>query len=300
MQSIRGVRISILGGDARSAYAATQLAEYGALVRVSFLPVNSGVPNVTTTEDLEELVASADALVVPLPGINQEGLLATLNGELVAIPERIFAKVPRTCPVICILAKLYLKDVVRRYGLQLVELNQRDDFAILNSIPSAEGAIQMAMSKTLITIHGSRSLVVGFGRTGITLARLLKGMGAMTAVAARNPAAQARALEMGCEVFDFDRLGDAVSRAEIIFNTVPQMVLDRPVLQRVLPGTYILDLASAPGGTDFKAAEQLGITAELAPSLPGMVAPKTAGQILARIVAKVIAESPPASAEDGR
>jgi dipicolinate synthase subunit A len=39
---------------------------------------------------------------------------------------------------------------------------------------------------------------------------------------------------------------------------------------------FVLDLASTPGGTDFDAAEELGIDAVLAPGLGGR-APKTAG-----------------------
>ncbi len=45
----------------------------------------------------------------------------------------------------------------------------RDDVAILNSIPTAEGIIQRAMELSDITIHGSQALVLGMGRCGITL-----------------------------------------------------------------------------------------------------------------------------------
>ncbi|TGU45664.1 dipicolinate synthase subunit A, partial [Mesorhizobium sp. M00.F.Ca.ET.186.01.1.1] len=51
-----------------------------------------------------------------------------------------------------------------------------------------------------------------------------------------------------------------------------------------------LDLASKPGGTDFRYAERRGIKALLAPGLPGIVAPKTAGQILAQTLSRLIAE----------
>jgi dipicolinate synthase subunit A len=52
--------------------------------------------------------------------------------------------------------------------------------------------------------------------------------------------------------------------------------------------TVIIDLASKPGGTDFRFAERRGIKAILAPGLPGIVAPKTAGRILASIVSQII------------
>ncbi len=72
-----------------------------------------------------------------------------------------------------------------------------DDVAILNAIPSAEGAIQIAMEQLPITIHGSKSFVLGFGRLGKTLARMLAGIGAITTVAARKSADLARIYETG-------------------------------------------------------------------------------------------------------
>jgi dipicolinate synthase subunit A len=56
------------------------------------------------------------------------------------------------------------------------------------------------------------------------------------------------------------------------------------------PHTLIIDLASKPGGTDFRYAEKRGIKALLAPGLPGIVAPKTAGQIVANVMAQLLKE----------
>ncbi|MGB9803578.1 NAD(P)-dependent oxidoreductase, partial [Desulfofundulus sp.] len=165
-----------------------------------------------------------------------------------------------------------------------------DEVAILNSIPSAEGAIQVAMEKLPITIHGSNSIVLGFGRTGTTLARMLRALGSRTVVVARNPAQRARAFEMGLETADLPELPVIAAGADVIFNTIPALVLDERVLLQVRPGTLILDLASSPGGTDFEVARQLGITALLLPGLPGRVAPRTAGEILARVVPRLLAE----------
>ena len=52
--------------------------------------------------------------------------------------------------------KSYLKNLCCAHGIELVELFDRDDVAIYNSIPTAEGALMMAIQNTDITIHGSR------------------------------------------------------------------------------------------------------------------------------------------------
>ena len=61
-------------------------------------------------------------------------------------------------------------------------------------------------------------------------------------------------------------------------------------MQKCPHHTLIIDLASKPGGTDFRYAEKRGIKAILTPGLPGIVAPKTAGQILANVLAELLHE----------
>jgi dipicolinate synthase subunit A len=109
-------------------------------------------------------------------------------------------------------------------------------------------------------------------------------------VAARRPEYLARITEMNLIPIPFHELDEALDDADLIFNTVPVQVLSEKMLRKVAPETVIIDLASAPGGTDFRAAKVLGINAVLAPGLPGKVAPKTAGLILARVITRLLLE----------
>jgi dipicolinate synthase subunit A len=68
------------------------------------------------------------------------------------------------------------------------------------------------------------------------------------------------------------------------------MVVNAAVIQKMPSHTLIIDLASKPGGTDFRYAEKRGVKALLAPSLPGIVAPKSAGQILGNVLAQLLEE----------
>jgi dipicolinate synthase subunit A len=88
----------------------------------------------------------------------------------------------------------------------------------------------------------------------------------------------------------FHQLSKSLREADVIFNTVPSMVLTAEMLENVSPEAVIIDIASAPGGTDFHAANRLMIKAVLAPGLPGRVAPKTAGRILAATILGFLAE----------
>ncbi|MNN74440.1 Dipicolinate synthase subunit A [compost metagenome] len=106
----------------------------------------------------------------------------------------------------------------------------------------------------------------------------------------RKPEHYARAEEMGWKPFMTDALLLQVTEADLIFNTIPSMIITAEVLSRIPKHCVIIDLASAPGGCDFRYAEQQGIKAILAPGLPGAVAPKTAGLIMGSALVQSISD----------
>ncbi len=287
---LKGVTVAVLGGDAREVTLARSLVDAGCLVRTVGLPLDD-CPGVSVCPDIPAALEGSQAVILPIPGINDRGeLYSAFSGQPVVLTSKLLSILPQGTPVLVGVARKALAGMISEYGLRLVEVLKKDEVAILNSIPSAEGAIQLAMENSAITIHGSRSFVLGFGRTGMTLARKLKALDSRTAVVARNPAQRARAVEMGMEAVDFQAFEAAVAGADFLFNTVPEVVLDRRVLVRVSADAIIIDLASPPGGTDFVEAQRLGIKAILAPGLPGKVAPLTAGRILAEVVPRILVE----------
>lgn len=285
------VVIAVLGGDDRELILIPELRKLGAIIRTAGIPVLTGMEGVTCFDTVKEAVTGARFVVLPMFGIDEQGLIRAKYARKTLILNReVMAMFPPDATIMVGVARPLLKELAAAHGLKLIDMGQRDDVAILNAIPSAEGAIQMAMEAVPITIHGSRCFVLGFGRTGMTLARMLKGIGATTYVAARKPADLARIQEMGFVPLTFAELPAVIHKADIIFNTVPAIILNEDLLKLANPEVYINDLASAPGGTDFAAAAELGIKAVLAPGLPGIVAPKTAGMILARVIPRIIGE----------
>lgn len=287
---LKGIAVAVLGGDTRELILAGRLADAGARVKVVGLPVDEG-RGFDVCPDIPAALEGVQAVILPVPGINDRGeLYSAFSGRPLTLSGDQLSVLPVGAPVLVGVARKALAEMVSGCGLRLVEVMKLDEVAILNSIPSAEGAIQMAMENSDITIHGSRSLVLGLGRTGMTLARILAALGSRTTVVARKAAVRARAFEMGLDAVDFSSFENEAAGADFLFNTVPAMVLDRRVLARLSPAALIIDLASSPGGTDFKEAERLGIKAILAPGLPGKVAPRTAGEILAAVVPRILVE----------
>ena len=70
----------------------------------------------------------------------------------------------------------------------------------------------------------------------------------------------------------------------MLFNTVPVRLIDEDVLRSLPQDIVLIDLASAPGGIDYDAANRLGRKTVVALSLPGKVAPITAGEIVGDLV----------------
>ena len=119
---------------------------------------------------------------------------------------------------------------------------------------------------------------------------MLRGIGSRVTVVARSPGARARATAAGHDAAELADLARLLARAKFCFNTIPAMVVPRVAIECAAADLTIIDLASAPGGVDFAAAQELGIKAVLAPGLPGLVAPRTAGRYLAETILRILRE----------
>ena len=116
----------------------------------------------------------------------------------------------------------------------------------MNAVPTAEGAIQLAMEELPVTIDGAKCLITGYGRVGRTLSKRLVSLGAQVTVAARKFADLAWAKSTGCETLELENLADA-GDFDVIFNTVPVMLFGRGYPQGHGKETLLIDLASPAG-----------------------------------------------------
>jgi len=289
---LTGIQVAILGGDARQLEVIQRLAELDATVTlVGFDNLQNEFSGVTKRPLSPELFENMDAVILPVVGTDEHGHVQTVfSTEELILQEQHMQALPKQAKIYTGMATPYLKRLAKRTGIEVVELLERDDVAIYNSIPTAEGAMMLAIQNTDITIHGSKCMVLGLGRTGMTLARTLKGLGADVTVGVRREEHYARAWEMGFNPFYTRELLVQARKIDLLFNTIPTMIITAQVIAGMPHRAVIIDLASKPGGTDFRFAEKRGIKAILAPGLPGIVAPKTAGRILANTLSQLILE----------
>jgi len=284
------MQIAIIGGDARQLEIIRKLTELDAkLSLIGFEQLDHAFSGATKEKIADLDFSQLDAIILPVAGTSLEGNVDTIfSNEKVILLEEEIKKTPPHCVIFSGITNAYLTGIIDRADRTLVQLFKRDDVAIYNSIPTVEGTIMMAIQHTDFTIHSSNVTVLGLGRVGMSVARTFHLLGAKVSVGARKSEHIARITEMALTPFHLDDMNNWVKDTDILINTIPHPVVNANVISKLPAHTLIIDLASKPGGTDFRYAEKRGIKALLAPSLPGIVAPKTAGNILAGVLSNLL------------
>lgn len=224
--------------------------------------------------------------ILPFGGISESGQIANTHLRLT---EEVLLSLPEDCVILTPIRYPKLMELLTKVPRKCEVIFDYDEVAIYNSIPTAEGVIYNIIKNTDITIHQAEILVIGSGRTSLTIARDLKALGAYVSVTFRKKRDEARLFEMGLQPIHVDLMVEDLQHYDVIVNTVPALVLDEKALNHVNKNCYVMDVSSKPGGVDFDYAKQLGIQAELAGALPSIVAPKTAAYYLFRFVRDYIA-----------
>jgi len=280
---------AVLCGDLRFVYLAGALAKEGFSVITAGLD-HADLPHcVTGCSHVAQAVKGANFVVLPLP-VSTDGvtLNAPFSRTVIGLSELVECVRPDQIVLGGQLPPV-VSEALADKGVRVFDYFQREELMVQNAVPTAEGAIQFAMEELPVTLFGASCLVTGFGRIGKALCRLLSALGANVTVAARKVADRAQAQTLGYTAVPTDALSDA-GEFDVVFNTVPVLLLDEPYLKSVAKSTLIIDLASRPGGVDFAAAASLGLKTIWALSLPGRVAPKSAGIILKDTVLNILKE----------
>lgn len=272
---------SVIGGDLRQLTLASLLEKDNYNVTIFGFDTGIDVGNLKKCGSLAD-AANKDFIILPLP-VSQDN--KTLNAPYSSdvIPLDTLMEYTNENSVIlggktCRLPNVY-------------DYFEREELSVANAIPTAEGAIETALSETAYTLFGSKCLVIGFGRCGKILADRLKGMGCKVSVSARKPSDFAWIDAFGYAVCDSENLNGKISDFDIIFNTVPVLLLDGDLLKQIPKDTLIIDLASKPGGVDFSLAKELGLKVIWALSLPGKCAPITSGKIIKDTIINILKET---------
>ncbi|HHW48275.1 MAG TPA: dipicolinate synthase subunit DpsA [Clostridiaceae bacterium] len=283
-------KFTIIGGDLRNIELAKSIIEDGHKVNIYGFSNASFASSINESENLTHAIDESDVIIGPLPCSNDnETLNAPFHPEKIQINE-VFKIMSKNQLFIAGRISKKIAHLAEVYNVYIIDILEREEMAVLNAIPTAEGAIQIAMEEMPITLHGSNALILGYGRVGKTLAKMLNGIGANVFVEARKYEDLAWIRSYGYRPVNINELDNYLGDMHVIFNTIPHVILDTEKLNKIKKECLIIDLASKPGGVDFEKARELGMKVIWALSLPGKVAPVTAARYIKDTVYNIVDE----------
>lgn len=277
---MKPTKFTILGGDLRSVSACNYIIEKGYSANTYLL---DNAPLLSNELKCEKLPLS-DVYILGIPS-SSDGISinAPLSKSSMSLAD-FFNVIPKSSIVMGGLLSSEIYTMAQNRDIKIIDYYSSEELQIKNAVPTAEGALEIAMRETALTISDTKSLIIGYGRIAKALARILKALGSDVCISSKNPSSLAWCDVSGYKSTHLSGLSGVLSCYDLIFNTVPVKIISENELKKIKNGALVIDLASRPGGVDMEKAAQLGVRVIWALGLPGKCAPVSSGRIIADTV----------------
>lgn len=287
--------VGVIGGDLRIINLAKMLANDNykvytyALEKVDDLDKDK---NIIKCSSIKELISRCKVILGPIPlSKNNIEINTPFSNNIIKIEEIIQNIKEKNITFIAGNIKKEIAELMEDKSIQVIDILEREELTILNAISTAEGAIQIAMEETQKTIHDSKILILGFGRIGKVLAKMLNGIGAKVYCTARKEKDLAWIKTYNYNQINLKNISENLEKYDIIINTIPTLILDQEKIKLLKKDCLLIDLASSPGGIDIEFAKQEKIKAIWALALPGKVAPYSSAEYIKQTLYNVFKEN---------
>lgn len=274
------MNISIIGGDSRIVELTKLLAKDENDICLFGFGQCTELKKFKQASNLDEALQNKEIVITSIPLSKNGKSINTTFTEKTILVEDFFEKAKNKKIFTGNITEEISKYIKPENNNEIIDILKFEELTVLNVIPTAEGAIQIAMEKSKITIHNSNCLVLGFGRIGKILSKMLLGLGAKVYCEARKQQDLAWIKAYGYNEIYLSDLNKRLNEFDFIFNTIPYVILDKNNLKLINKNCIIIDLASKPGGIDFEEANKLELQTEWALALPGKVAPRTSAKYI--------------------
>ena len=286
------MKFAIIGGDLRTIKLAVMLAKEQNQVYVYGLEKAEelkNIKNITQCESIKKTIQEVEIVIVPIPfSSNGKTINMPFSDKEISIREMMHVINAKVLIAGGITPEVY--EMANDEYIEIIDIMKREELAVLNTIATAEGTIQVAIENTNKIIHGSEILILGFGRIGKVLARKLAGLSAKVTCAARKDEDLAWIQAYGHKATNINSIGENLKLYDIIINTVPHIILNEERLKYIKKDCLLIDLASNPGGIDKKSVKDNKLKFVWALSLPGKVAPITTAEFIKDTIYNIIKE----------
>lgn len=268
----------IIGGDNRQKYISNCLNEYGYSIQIF-------------NQELyfENEISKYDGIILPIPVTKDEKYIYSSDSKKFSIDELLTCLNSNQIVFGGLISKA-LETKLKNNCIHFYDYYKREEVTVLNTVPTTQGILKIILDNIDYTIDKSQCAIFGYGRVAKYTAYILSSLGADVTICARKYGDIALAKTKNLKSCFIKDIYKTANDYNIIINTVPSLVIDKQILENVNKECIIIDVSSAPFGTDFASANKLGIKAIQAPSLPGRFVPKTAGKIIAEGIHNIIKE----------
>lgn len=228
-------------------------------------------------EDYMALSRTADVLILPAP-LTSDGI--HIKGCPKIGVSDIFTEVTDNILIFSgAVPKIFIKP-----STKYINYLDDEDYILEMAYLTAEGTLGHLLSQYSRALRDSNIVIIGWGRIAKFLYTQLHSYTSRISTVLRRTELIGELVHAGIHACDFSCLTSTCADADIIINTVPSMILNETALDQVSCDTYIIELASNPGGVDLEAARRLRLTAVNLPGLPGKCAPVSAGEALGKCI----------------
>lgn len=281
----------LIGGDLRNHWLARYLAEDGNQVHTfaldcAFLGNHENITQETNLDGCHR----GSCVIFPLPMTNNEGNLTAPFHKSPLPLSQILDKVTPSQTLLGGQITPLIETLANPRSLTIQDYLAREELTIANAIPTAEGALQIAMERLPTTIHRANILILGYGYVGKATAKAFDNLGANVTVSARRTAPLAQAQADNFTPLPLHKLPEKHNNFSCIINTIPSEILGETELKSLPQDALLIDLASGKGGINQKAADKRNRTIIHALSLPGKIAPATAAKAIQETIYNMLEE----------
>lgn len=277
---------AIIGGDLRIIKLANMLIQDNNKVYTYGLEESNELnTDIIVGRNITETVKNAEIVIGPIPfSSDGKNINTPFSSMQISIEELVNSINGKKLIAGAIKSNVY--NMINDKNIEIIDIMNCEEMAILNTIATAEGTIEIAMANTQQIIQRSEILILGFGRVGKVLAQKFSALLANVTCAVRKPEDMAWIYTYGYRYIDINQMGDNLKKYQVIINTVPYEILTEEKIQYIDTDCLVIDLASRPGGVNGDAINKRGIKFIWALALPGKVAAVTTAKFIKSLVEK--------------
>ena len=283
-------KFAIIGGDLRLVKLAQILQKENNLIYVFGLEKSKELgnySNIKINKDLVQTLENTEIIISSIPfSRDKQTINMPLSDNKIKIDELMNLIKDKT-----LIAGTISNDSYEKYrDVKIIDIMKNEKLAILNTIATAEGAIKEIIENTQINIHGSKIMILGFGRIGKTLAKKLDGLSAKVTVVSKEDEELAWAEAYGYIKIELNKIKNIIKDYDIIVNTIPSIILQGSILKEINKNVLLLDLASGDGGINKKEADENNLNLIKSLGIPGKISPIATAKILKEAIYEIMEE----------